>query len=130
MRTRTNHGIKVIAAKGMRQSPTEAETPAWALLRNRRCLGLKFRPQHILHGFVAGFYCAELMLVLEVDGRVHSSPDQAEYDAERTRVLDRSGCHVLRIRNDDLCRERLAALVRPWRDRRRSMPPPHPPGSF
>src|SRR2546422_1956166 len=31
---------------------------ARSLLRNRGLLGLKFRRQHVLHGFIVDFYCA------------------------------------------------------------------------
>jgi very-short-patch-repair endonuclease len=39
-----------------------AERHAWHLLRDRRTLGLKFRRQHAVGGFVVDFYCAELKL--------------------------------------------------------------------
>jgi len=38
------------------------------LLRNRGVLGLKFRRQHVVHGFIVDFYCAAERLVLELDG--------------------------------------------------------------
>jgi len=33
------------------------ERHAWTLLRNRGVLGLKFRRQHALHGFIVDFCC-------------------------------------------------------------------------
>ena len=48
------------AARQLRRDATPAERHAWTLLRNRRLLGLKFRRQHVLRGFIVDFYCAEL----------------------------------------------------------------------
>ena len=71
-------------ARGLRCTTATAERTAWCLLRNRRMLGLKFRRQHVIGRFVVDFYCAELRLVLEIDGPVHDSTMKAQYDAART----------------------------------------------
>jgi len=67
---------------------TIAERKAWEILRDRRMLGFKFRRQHIIHGFIVDFYCHELKLVLEIDGKGHASPDRVQYDAARTQRLE------------------------------------------
>ncbi|MGH7671494.1 MAG: DUF559 domain-containing protein [Gemmatimonadales bacterium] len=36
-------------------------------------LGRKFRRQPVIDGFIVDFYCAELRLVLEIDGDGHHS---------------------------------------------------------
>ncbi len=69
---------KLDAARRFRQQSTPAEADAWLLLRDRKILGLKFRRQQIVAGFVVDFYCASLRLVLELDGGVHDDPAQAE----------------------------------------------------
>ena len=83
----TKRGVKIALARGNRHDPTPAEAAAWALLRNRRCLGLKFRRQHVIRGFIVDFYCAEFHLALEVDGGVHGDRVQAEFDEARSRAL-------------------------------------------
>ena len=80
---------------------------AWSLLRNRRLRGLKFRRQHVLHGFIVDFYCPALRLVLEPDGNAHDGATQAGYDAARTAWLTAAAYHVIRVRNKDLTRKRL-----------------------
>src|SRR6266705_4375432 len=95
--------LKVALAKAQRQEPTPAEAAAWALLRNRRCLGLKFRRQHVIRGFIADFYCAELRLVVEIDGGIHDTTQtQADYDEARSRALKLTGIEVVRLRNEDV----------------------------
>ena len=113
-------------AREMRQKPTAAEKAAWALLRNRRCLGLKFRRQHIIAGFIVDFYCPELHLAIELDGPVHEKSHQKSRDEERTWALRRAGVDVIRIRNEALsisCLEESLAryMPRPTND----VPPLH-----
>ena len=88
-----------------------AERRAWNLLRNRRMLGLKFRRQHVIAGFIVDFYCAELRLVLEIDGSGHSGGAQSDYDAARTANLEARGYRVVRIRNEALQEDALKSLL-------------------
>jgi len=110
----TKRALKVALAKGNRHGPTEAEAVAWALLRNRRCLGLKFRRQHVIRGFIVDFYCAELRLAVEVDGTVHGGRAQAEYDEARSQALAQAGVIVVRINNEHVSEAGLVALVEPY----------------
>lgn len=72
--------IKRALAKKLRRDQTRAERLAWRILRNRGCLGLKFRRQKVIRGFVADFYCPQLNLVLEIDGSIHESVEHSGYD--------------------------------------------------
>jgi len=96
-----------------------AERRAWDLLRNRRMLGLKFRRQHVIAGFIVDFYCAELRLVLEIDGGGHSSGVQSDYDDARTAHLESRGLRVIRIPNHALQEDSLEAFAA-------GSPPPFP----
>jgi len=62
---------KLEIARHLRRKATPAERHAWSLLRRRGILGLKFRRQHPLCGFIVDFYCPRLRLVLELDGGSH-----------------------------------------------------------
>jgi len=99
-------------ARALRKQPTPAEAAAWELLRNRRCLGLKFRRQQAIGSFVVDFYCAELRTALELDGGVHDDPGQREYDRLRDAALARLGVTILRVRNEDVSLEYLRRLLR------------------
>ena len=102
---------KVLRARELRRELTIAERRAWEILRNRRTLGFKFRRQHIIQGFIVDFYCHELRLVLEIDGKGHASPERIQYDAARTQRLEMSGLRVVRIRNKEVGEEALRNLV-------------------
>ena len=93
---------KLGLARKMRKLPTNAEAQAWELLRDRRCLGFKFRRQQVIRGLIVDFYCPELRLVVEVDGEIHQQ--QAEYDAARDAVMAAENITVLRVPNTDVAR--------------------------
>ncbi len=99
-------------ARQLRLNPTPGERYAWSLLRNRGILGLKFRRQHVLHGFIVDFYCMAERLVIELEGDVHDALDQRDYDLARCVFLEAAGYRMIRIRNRDVTRSRLEGLVR------------------
>ena len=103
--------VKLQRSRELRQDATLAERRAWDLLRNRRMLSLKFRRQHVIAGFIVDFYCAELRLVLEIDGGGHSSGVQSDYDDARTAHLESRGLRVIRIPNDALQEDSLKRLL-------------------
>ena len=102
---------KLQRAREFRRSPTAEEATVWSLLRNRRMLGLKFRRQHVIDGFIIDFYCAELQVVLEIDGGIHENLKQSEYDAARTTCLEARGLRVIRVGNDDVSEHTLRRLL-------------------
>ncbi len=88
-------------AKNNRKKPTAAEKKIWyEVLQNRQFSNLKFTRQKPLDEFIVDFYCAELMLAVEVDGDSHA--EQEGYDRERTSRLNRLGVTVLRYNNEDV----------------------------
>jgi very-short-patch-repair endonuclease len=104
-------GKKLAIARQLRREPTPPERLAWSLLRNRRLLGLKFRRQHVLHGFIVDFYCPALKLVLELDGNHHDEATQTSYDDARTARLESAGYRLIRVRNRDLTPESVEELI-------------------
>jgi very-short-patch-repair endonuclease len=105
--------IKLGFARRHRRAPTPSEQQAWEILRGRRLLGLKFRRQQVIHGFIVDFYCPELRLVLEIDGGIHEDPDRWLKDAVRSDCLLRLGITVLRIPNREVSQARLQELLEP-----------------
>lgn len=88
-------------ARANRQEPTPAENLIWQkVLRNRQLCGHKFLRQKPIGPYVVDFYCAELQLVVEIDGDSHA--EQQDYDAQRTTFLESHGLRVLRYANRDI----------------------------
>ena len=74
-------------------------------------LGLKFRRQQVILGFIVDFFCAEHRLVLELDGASHDSIERQAQDEDRSTILARLELRVLRVRNEELNEPRLSALL-------------------
>ncbi len=98
-------------ARALRHAPTPAERHAWTLLRNRGILGLKFRRQHVLDGFIVDFCCLSERIAIELEGDVHETEVQRNYDRSRAGYLKGAGYRVIRVRNTDVSREHLKALL-------------------
>jgi very-short-patch-repair endonuclease len=93
-------GGKLSLAEQMRREPTPAEAKLWFHLRAGRLNGLHFRRQQVIDGFIVDFYCHAAGLVVELDGSVHRL--QADYDAERDRILGERGLCILRFSNSQV----------------------------
>jgi very-short-patch-repair endonuclease len=89
-------------AKCLRGNMTLAELKLWELLREKRIQGLRFRAQHPIDIFIADFYCHSLKLVIEVDGGIHQSSEQKEYDIGREAEINHWGVKVIRFTNDEI----------------------------
>ena len=103
---------KLELAIEFRKNPTESEDAVWQMLRNRQIKNLKWRRQQVIDGFVADFYCAELNVVLEIDGLVHDNEEVKENDEYRTSVFESKGIKTYRLKNEDCDKQHLVALIK------------------
>ena len=85
-------------SRKLRHNSTDAERKLWSVLRNRQLNGFKFRRQVEIDGYVADFLCAEMRLIIEVDGGQHTP----ERDARRTAFLESQGFRIIRFWNHDV----------------------------
>ena len=95
-------------AKKLRSLPTTAERKLWQHLR-RKQLGIKFRRQSILRGYIADFYAAKVRLVVEVDGESHRNRET--YDKIRNQALANIGIRTLRFTNHDVVNETACVIA-------------------
>jgi len=95
-------------ARELRQKQTPAEEIMWALLRNRKLMGLKFRRQHQFGEYIADFYCHEAKLVIELDGKIHEQ--KIAKDKKRDAYMQAIGLTVLRFANEDFLSDPEAIL--------------------
>jgi len=109
---RLTNAERFTRARQLRGAAPPAERYAWSLLRHRGVLGLKFRRQHVLYGFIVDFYCGAERLVVELEGDVHDPCEQQTYDAARAAFLKAAGYRVVRVRNRDVTREHLELILR------------------
>ncbi|MCC7188701.1 MAG: endonuclease domain-containing protein [Anaerolineales bacterium] len=88
-------------------TPAEKPRSVWHEVRAKK-LGIRFRRQQVIAGFIVDFYCHKAALVVEVDGDIHDL--QQEEDARREKVLTEMGLRIVRFGNDEVVRN-LSAVV-------------------
>ena len=84
----------------LRNNPSKAEKILWGLIRKRQINNVKFRRQFGIDRYVVDFYCAELKLIIEVDGDTHFGDKDVKHDRERQNNLEKYGIKFLRFTND------------------------------
>ncbi|MBQ8953913.1 MAG: endonuclease domain-containing protein [Clostridia bacterium] len=95
------HELKPYAQK-LRREMTKQEKHLWYDFL--KTYPAQFRRQKQFSGFIVDFYCAEAMLVVELDGSQHYDEQGLAYDKERTDYLNSIGLTVIRFANNDVDR--------------------------
>ena len=85
---------KLERAKELRREMTPAEKILWQEVRAKK-LGVRFRRQQVIAGFIVDFYCHKSALVVEVDGDIHDL--QKDEDARREKALSELGLRLVRL---------------------------------
>src|SRR5260370_12415788 len=93
------NGALLERSRQMRSEPTDAERKLWEKLR-RGGLGVKFKRQYALCGYIVDFCCPQQRLIVELDGGQHA--ESVAYDEQRTQILGNEGFRVLRFWNNDV----------------------------
>jgi len=96
-------------ARVLRADATPTERDLWQIVRGGK-LGVRFRRQQPIGPFIVDFYCADVGLVVELDGAGHA--DRVEYDEGRTTSLAARGLTVLRFANADVIERPQLVYVR------------------
>ncbi|WP_314125791.1 guanylate kinase [Segatella maculosa] len=109
-------------SKDNRRYATEAESILWNLLRGKQ-LGVRFRRQHPVEGYIPDFICLSCKLIIEVDGGYHYLEGQPISDEERTVYLEAKGYHVLRFTNEEVIAapEKVLSLIKDELNKRLNM---------
>ena len=93
-------------ARLLRSQPTRPEVVRWRCLRGSRFHGAKFRRQVPFDRFAVDFYChaakraVDPRTAIRGDGKQHEG--FADYDAERTKVLESRGIRIIRFANAEV----------------------------
>ncbi|TPI40782.1 endonuclease domain-containing protein [Mesorhizobium sp. B2-9-1] len=92
-------------ARKMRKQMTDAELKLWNEVRAHRLMGLSFRRQMPIAGYIVDFACPDKKLIVEIDGSQHALAEVSASDAARTATLEALGWTILRFWNDDVIRD-------------------------
>lgn len=94
---------KLDRAAEMRREPTDGERLLWEALRTRRSptrRALRVNRQQVLLGYIADFYLPRWRAIVEVDGGIHGSDQQADWDDRRDRAFQRAAYSVFRVADE------------------------------
>ncbi len=85
---------KLAFAREMRANPTDFEKKLWPRLKNMTYA--KFTDQVVMGGYILDFYCDDLKLAVELDGKQHD----IHYDTTRdSQLFARFGISIIRFPN-------------------------------
>ncbi|CDX19060.1 conserved hypothetical protein [Mesorhizobium sp. ORS 3324] len=104
----THHPVSPVNrgnARKMRKALTDAELKLWNEVRAHRLMGLPFRRQMPIAGYIVDFACPAKKLIIEIDGSQHARAEASASDAARATKLEALGWTILRFWNDDVIRD-------------------------
>lgn len=97
-------------AKELRKAGNLAEVLLWLQIKNKQFFGLDFDRQKIIGNYIVDFYCANIGLVVEIDGSSHN--DKYEYDKERDDYLESLDLKVVHFTDTDVKKNIDAVLTK------------------
>lgn len=89
-------------AKQLRRAMTKAEACLWCKIKNRQLLNVDFDRQRPINKYIVDFYCKELYLAIEIDGKSHDFEESKAYDDYRQKELEELGVHFLRFTDNEV----------------------------
>ncbi len=98
-------------AERLRRDMSVTEQMIWERVSKKQ-LGVRIRRQHPIWKFIADFYCHEVKLVIEIDGGIHGSPENKEYDISRDIILKEFQIEILRFTTDEVIKETSLVIER------------------
>jgi very-short-patch-repair endonuclease len=99
-------------ARDLRNSMTLEEIILCSILRSKQIDGYKFRRQQPIFDYIVDFYCDELKLIIEVDGKIHSLTGNKNSDTKRDKILLINGYHIIRLSNFEIKEDIDAAVLK------------------
>ena len=87
-------------AKALRKAGNLAEVLFWQQVHKGKFKGLDFDRQKIIGNYIVDFYCANVNVIIEIDGSSHDN--KQEYDAKRDEYLQSLGLTVIHITDKEV----------------------------
>ena len=104
-----NQNLKQLA-RNLRNDSTPGEVLLWKELSNKKMHGFDFHRQKPLLNYIVDFYCYELRLIIEIDGRYHDNEEQYKLDITREAELADHDLAILRFTEMDIRKDMINVL--------------------
>jgi len=95
-------------ASELRNNSTLSEVLLWKQLKNKKMNNYDFHRQKPIDEYIVDFFCSELMLAIEIDGRSHDG--KYKYDKKRQKIIESYGVYFLRF-SDEAIKKRMNAVL-------------------
>ena len=95
-----NPKLKEYARALRTESVSKAEKFIWKAALSRKQIGFSFKRQRPIGWYIVDFFCAELGLIIEIDGNSHYF--KAEEDAIRQENLEKMGYTIVRFEEGEV----------------------------
>jgi very-short-patch-repair endonuclease len=89
-------------AKDLRNNSTLSEVILWKKLKGKQFFGYDFHRQKPILEYIVDFYCSELNLVIEIDGKYHEREDIYLKDVQRQKNLENVDLNFLRFTEKEI----------------------------
>lgn len=110
-------------ARELRKNMTLGEVLVWQKIRDRK-LDFQFHRQVPILNYIVDFFCHELQLAIEVDGRSHDHSKTTEEDLARQIELEDLGIRFLRFEESEVRKnmEIVVSTIENWIELNTSSP--------
>jgi len=95
-------------ARELRKNSTLSEVLIWQKVKGKS-LGVEFHRQVPLHEYIVDFYCHELKLAIEIDGKSHEY--KYDYDQKPQDKIARYGVTFLRFTDLEVKKEMFSVML-------------------
>ncbi len=96
-----NPNLKQLA-RDLRNDSTLGEIILWKKLKGKQIFGYDFHRQKPLLEYIVDFYCAELNLIIEIDGYSHQNEEAYIKDKNRQEELEQYNLYFLRFTDKEI----------------------------
>ena len=93
--------LKAIAQE-LRNNAQLSEVLLWNQLKRNQLHGYDFHRQKPILDYIIDFYCPELMLAIEIDGKYHMQDETALRDVKRQERIEELGVSFLRFTDTEV----------------------------
>ncbi len=91
-------------ARNLRNNSTLPEVILWnKILKRKQLRGYPFLRQRPVENYIVDFFCKDLKLIIEIDGKIHKF--QKSKDKKREEELLRLGYSIIRFQNEEVLYE-------------------------
>jgi len=97
-------------ARDLRNNSTLGEVILWKKIKGKQFFGYDFQRQKPLLEYTVDFYCAELNLIIEIDGKYHEQEGYYLKDMVRQKKLEEYNLHFLRFTENEIRSQLLNVL--------------------